>query len=99
MDKVNSCSEISGRVAPVVNRNRCEVKDACVMVCPFDVFKIAKISKEERAKMSIIGRIKAFNHGGMQAFVVNPDVCHACKLCIDACPENALSLQPHKPKD
>ena len=97
MSEVDSCSELSGRVAPVVNRNRCEGKDACVMVCPFDVFEIAKISKEERAKLSIIGKIKAFNHGGMQAFVINPSACHACKLCIGACPENALSLQPYTP--
>tara|TARA_R110001583_G_scaffold12313_5_gene54776 strand:+ start:1252 stop:1545 length:294 start_codon:yes stop_codon:yes gene_type:complete len=97
MSEVDSCSELSGRVAPVVNRNRCEGKDACVVVCPFDVFEIAKISKEERAKLSIIGKIKAFNHGGMQAFVINPSACHACKLCIDACPENALSLQPYTP--
>lgn len=97
MSEVDSCSELSGRVAPVVNRNRCEGKDACVMVCPFDVFEIAKISKEERAKLSIIGKIKAFNHGGMQAFVINPSACHACKPCIDACPENALSLQPYTP--
>lgn len=95
MTEHNSCSEVSGRVAPVVDRNRCEGKQDCVQVCPYDVFEIGKITKEDRAQLSIIGKLKAFAHGGKQAFVVNPAVCHACKLCVDACPEKALTLQPY----
>ena len=97
MNGKNSCSEISGRVAPVVDRNRCEGKEDCVRVCPYNVFEISKLSKMERAELSIFGKLKALAHGGKQAFVVNPDACHACKLCIDICPENALKLQPYTP--
>ena len=52
-----------------------------------------KIS-EDRAKLSWMGRLKAWAHGNRQAFVVRPDACHACKLCVDACPENAIRLAP-----
>jgi NAD-dependent dihydropyrimidine dehydrogenase PreA subunit len=31
-------------------------------------------------------------HGGVQAFVVNGDECHACGLCATACPEKAIRL-------
>ena len=30
------CQGQPGRVAPVINRNRCEAKARCVEVCPFD---------------------------------------------------------------
>ena len=95
MTEHNSCSQISGKVAPVVDRNRCEGKEHCVQVCPYDVFEIGKTTKEDRVQLSIIGKLKGFAHGGKQAFVVNPAACHACKLCVDACPEKALTLQPY----
>lgn len=94
MTERNSCSDISGRVAPVIDRNRCEGKEDCVSICPYDVFEIGKLGAAERSELSIIGKIKAWSHGGKQAFVVKPDSCHACKLCVEACPENAIKLQP-----
>ena len=90
----DSCSDVSGRVAPVVDRNRCEGKADCVRVCPFTVFEIGALSKQQRGALSVVGRLKAWVHGGRQAFVVDPLACHACRLCIDACPENALTLAP-----
>jgi NAD-dependent dihydropyrimidine dehydrogenase PreA subunit len=83
-------------VAPEVDRNRCEGKQDCVSVCPYDVFEMATLSVEDRRGLSLIGRIKAFAHGNRQAFVVRPDDCHACRLCIDACPEKALTLAPSR---
>ena len=88
----NECSGEPGRVAPVVDRDRCEAKADCVRVCPYDVFEIHSLSKDDRASLSLLGRIKAWVHGNMQAFVVRPEACHACQLCVEACPENALSL-------
>ena len=89
-----SCTEVSGRVAPVVDRNRCEGKEDCVQVCPFNVFEIGTLSGAQRGELTFFGRLKALAHGGKQAFVVNPIDCHACQLCVDACPERALHLAP-----
>jgi NAD-dependent dihydropyrimidine dehydrogenase PreA subunit len=95
LSKENPCRDVSGKVAPVVDRNRCEGKEACVQVCPYGVFEIGTLSKAERKSLTLLGRLKAFGHGGKQAYVVNPDACHACRLCLDACPESALTLHPY----
>ena len=88
------CKGEPGRVAPVVDRNRCEAKEDCVAVCPYDVFEVRKLAAEDRAGLSWLGRLKAFAHGNRQAYVVKPEACHACQLCIAACPEQALRLAP-----
>jgi 4Fe-4S ferredoxin len=90
----DECNDVSGRVAPVVDRNRCEGKAACVRVCPYDVFAMAKLTSAQRRELSLVGRVKAWVHGGTQAVVVNGAACHACRLCIKACPEQALALAP-----
>jgi 4Fe-4S ferredoxin len=95
MSSSESCSDLSGRVAPVVDRNRCEGKEDCVAVCPYNVFEIGTLSRVDRSSLSMLGKIKAWAHANKQVFVVNPGACHACKLCINACPENALTLRPH----
>jgi NAD-dependent dihydropyrimidine dehydrogenase PreA subunit len=37
-------------------------------------------------------RIKSFVHGHKKAFVIAPEQCHACGLCVKACPEKAIKL-------
>lgn len=91
-----SCRGESGKVAPVVDRNRCEAKEDCVRVCPYDVFEIHPLSEADRASLSLLGKFKAWAHGNKQAFVVRPEACHACQLCIEACPENALTLASNR---
>ncbi len=90
------CNGEPGKVTPLVNRNRCEAKEDCVRVCPYDVFEIRPLADSDRAAMSFIGKIKAWVHGGKQAYVAHPEACHACALCIDACPEDALRLVPNR---
>lgn len=87
------CNGEPGKVAPVVDRNRCEAKAACVGVCPYNVFEVRGLSPEDRAALSLLGKLKAWAHGNQQAFVVRPGDCHACGLCIQACPEQALRLE------
>jgi NAD-dependent dihydropyrimidine dehydrogenase PreA subunit len=87
-----NCHQESGVVVPVIDRNRCEGKADCVRVCPYQVFEIRKLTAEQRSTLSLRGKIKAFAHGNKQAFLANPDNCHACGLCVDACPEQALTL-------
>lgn len=90
----------AGKVAPIIDRNRCEGKADCVRVCPFDVFRIEVLSREQRSALTWRGRLKAWGHGGRQAMVVNGGDCHACQLCVAACPEQAIRLAPfavHRP--
>jgi NAD-dependent dihydropyrimidine dehydrogenase PreA subunit len=86
------CKEEAGRVAPVIDRERCEGKDDCVQVCPYSVFEVRRLSREERAPLSLKGRLKAFTHGWRQSFAVRADQCHGCALCVAACPEHAIRL-------
>ena len=87
-----TCAPEGGRVVPVIDRNRCEAKSDCVEVCPYDVFELRRLTPEERSGLSFVGRLKVFFHGGKQAFAVRADACHACGLCVRACPEKAIRL-------
>lgn len=82
----------AGTALPIIDRNRCEGKEDCVVVCPYDVFEVRKLTPEERQGMSLLGGLKAFAHGYRQAIVVQPMDCHACGLCVKACPEKAITL-------
>ncbi len=84
----------AGTVVPVIDRNRCEGKGDCVRVCPFGVFRIDVLGKEQRSALTWRGRLKTWAHGGRQALVVNGQDCHACRLCVAACPEQAIRLVP-----
>jgi 4Fe-4S ferredoxin len=90
----DDCRGEPGKVAPVVDRNRCEGKQDCVRVCPYDVFQVRSLEAADRASLSLIGKLKAWAHGNRQAYVVQPNDCHACQRCIEACPEQALRLAP-----
>ena len=48
--------------------------------------------KDQRAGLSLIGKLKGFAHKWQQASLVNPGACEACGLCVEACPEDAISL-------
>lgn len=86
------CKGEPGRVAPEIDPNRCEGKADCLRVCPYGVFELGVLPRERRSALSLLGRLKGFAHGWKQAFVVKPNDCHACKLCVDACPEDAIRL-------
>lgn len=96
-DDKAQCKGEPGRVAPVIDRNRCEAKAACVDVCPFDVFEIRPLAAADRDALSLLGKVKAWVHGNRQAYVVDPAACHACQLCLSACPEEAIRLAPYRP--
>lgn len=86
------CKGLPGKVAPLVDFNKCEAQADCERVCPYDVFEIRPIDDSDRAKLSLRGKIKTWAHGPNKAYTPNADNCHACKLCLDACPENAITL-------
>jgi NAD-dependent dihydropyrimidine dehydrogenase PreA subunit len=89
----STCDEDAGRVIPIVDPRRCENKGPCVKACPYDVFEIRKLTNEERGELPLLIRLKVWVHGGKQAFVVRPEACHACGLCVTACPEKAITLR------
>ena len=88
----DACKHEPGRFAPVINRNRCEGKEDCAAVCPYQVFTIGKLPADERGQLTLLGKLKGFAHGWQQAFASNADACHACGLCVAACPEQAITL-------
>lgn len=87
----SNCSDVAEKLMPVVNFNSCDGKEECVAICPYDVFEMQFISKEDKLKLNLKGRIKTFFFK-QKAYIINPDKCHACGLCIQACPENAIKL-------
>ena len=92
-----ACAEQAGKVAPVINRSRCEGKADCVAVCPYTVFEVLQFTWEELGDISLRGRLKAWAHKRMQADVVSPEACHACGLCLKSCPEDAITLEKFSP--
>jgi NAD-dependent dihydropyrimidine dehydrogenase PreA subunit len=93
MDKQEpDCKQAAGVFKPVIDRNRCEGKEECVKVCPYQVFSMKTVAPEERRELSLRGRVKGYVHKWQQAYAVNGDACHACGLCVAACPEKAIAL-------
>ena len=90
--KAECKQETGGIFAPVIDRMRCEAKEDCVEACPYDVFEVHKLSDDDKRAMPLIARVKAWVHGNRQAFAVRADECHACGLCVTACPEHAIKL-------
>jgi NAD-dependent dihydropyrimidine dehydrogenase PreA subunit len=88
-----ACDDHPGRVFPVVDPSLCENKGPCVEVCPYDVFEIRPLLPLEWKQLGLSARFKVWVHGGKQAFVIRPEACHACGLCVTACPEKAIKLR------
>lgn len=80
------------RYFPVIDRNRCEGKQACVAVCPQSVFEVRKIEAEDFESLSLLGRVRSVVHGRKSAYTPNASHCQACGLCVVACPEQAITL-------
>jgi NAD-dependent dihydropyrimidine dehydrogenase PreA subunit len=87
------CRHAAGVLRPVVDANRCEGKAACVAECPCDVFLVRKFERAELPQLGLVGALKWWVHGGLQADVVHADQCHGCGLCVSACPEQAITLK------
>ena len=88
----SDCKQAPGLMRPVIDRNRCEGKEQCVAVCPYHVFTMATVAPELRSGLTLRGKLKGFAHRWQQAFASNADACHACGLCVSACPEQAIAL-------
>jgi len=91
-EDANGCRQPPGTMVPVIDRNRCEGKAACVAVCPKQVFVLGVLERGQRAGISWRGRVKGWAHGWKQAFTPNAAACEACAKCVEACPEEAIRL-------
>jgi len=63
-----------------------------VRVCPYHVFEVRRLTDAERRELGWFARAKLLVHGGRQAFALRAEDCHACGLCVKACPEKAIRL-------
>jgi NAD-dependent dihydropyrimidine dehydrogenase PreA subunit len=91
-DRSAECRHPPGEFRPVVDPRRCEGKAACVAVCPYDVFVVRRFERSERPGLGLMGALRLWAHGGLQADTVRADQCHGCGLCVKACPEDAITL-------
>lgn len=87
------CKALPGEFEPVVNRNRCEGKGPCVDACPEQVLVMGVLDDDQRRALSLLGRVKAWAHGGRQVQIAVPDGCRACGACVRVCPEHAIGLR------
>jgi 4Fe-4S ferredoxin len=92
-DAKDDCKRSPGEVAPVIDLARCEGKSDCLRVCPYGVFEVRVATGTERKGLGLLAQLKSAAHGHKKAFAINPDQCHACGLCVQACPEKAIRLK------
>jgi len=86
------CLAERGLYFPVIDRNRCEGKGHCVRVCPQGVFEVRTIEGQDYDQLSFVGRMRNAIHGRKSAYTPNASDCQACGLCVEACPERAITL-------
>ncbi len=87
-----NCKYNAGIMIPVINKSKCEAKDKCTAVCPYNVFELRNLLPEDKIGLNIFNKLKIKAHGNKQAFVIRGKDCHACSDCIKACPEHAITL-------
>ena len=92
MPDISTCRQDPSVFIPVIDRNKCEGKADCVPACPYSIFKVNTLPTDLRKGLTFIGRLKGTAHGWQQALLVHPEQCRACGLCVQACPEHAITL-------
>ena len=45
------------------------------------------------AALGFLAKLKSRGHGRKTAYTPGADACHACALCVRACPETAIRLE------
>jgi len=86
------CKAAPGAWQPKIDHGRCEAKRDCVDVCPYDVFEVRRIDAADWDALGLLARIKVLVHRRQTAYAPRAASCHACGLCVVACPEDAITL-------
>jgi NAD-dependent dihydropyrimidine dehydrogenase PreA subunit len=86
------CNAPAGAWAPRVDHSRCEAKHDFVDVCPNDVFEVRRIDDADFATLGFVSKLKVIAHKRQTAYTPRAAECHACGLCVVACPEHAIAL-------
>jgi NAD-dependent dihydropyrimidine dehydrogenase PreA subunit len=87
-----ACRAPAAAYAPLIDRAKCEGKDDCVEVCPYDVFEVRRMDDADFDALGFLAQIKSRVHGRKTAYTPRADACQACGLCVVACPEKAITL-------
>jgi 4Fe-4S ferredoxin len=87
-----NCLAPRGTYFPVIDRNRCEGGGECARLCPERVFEVRTIDGQDHDQLSFVGRMRSALHGRKSAYTPNASQCKACGLCVEVCPEQAISL-------
>ena len=88
------CNAPGGSWVPAIDHRRCEGKRDCVDVCPNDVFEVRRMDDDDFASLGFTGKLRSIAHGRVTAYTPRASSCHACGLCVVACPEHAITLVP-----
>lgn len=61
---------------------------------PNDVFEVRRIDDDDYAALGLFAKLRVSAHKRQTAYTLRAADCHACGLCVVACPENAITLLP-----
>jgi ferredoxin len=87
------CKAEPGTVIPFIDPTLCEGKGPCIPICPYNVLVMRIVPEEDRKGLPFKARMKLRVHGGKQAYAPDPNLCRACGLCVQVCPEDAITLR------
>ena len=93
MGATDECRAEPGAYVPVIDHAKCEGKEDCVRVCPYDVFEVRRIDDRDFAALGVLAKLKKLAHQRKSAYAVRADACLACGQCVKACPEKAIKLR------
>ena len=85
------------KVRPVIDHDRCLPspfgKADCIEECSENIIELQKFDKTRKKNFSIGRKFLVFLHRGRQAFVISPENCVACGVCVQVCPKKAIKLK------